>query len=174
MALWTQIQEENSQPTDHFMWTLSELLKVNNLEVPFTVKKPITTIVSSVPSDVLKNLFSQFELSITNDDVTQALKLHKIIHSKGFKINSQKESQLIELLIQKNKLDEAFKIAQEMFNNSRPISKNILNFLTMKLSEVGDLESLEYLNGKLSKVLRFCLKCFQKYLITYNKIINRI
>lgn len=35
-SLWLQMQEENIHPTDHFLYTLSELLKRNDKPVPFS------------------------------------------------------------------------------------------------------------------------------------------
>lgn len=152
MALWTQMQEEDTQPSDHFMWSLSELLKKNNLEVPFTVKKPKETSLSSVPSDVTNNLFTQLDLSLKNNNISKALKLRKSILSKGSNISPATESKIIELLVRETRYDEAFEIAKEMLENNRPVTKSIFNFLVGKLSETGNIASLEYLNEKVSKV----------------------
>lgn len=152
MALWTQMQEEDTQPSDHFMWSLSELLKKNNIEVPFTVKKPKETSISSVPSDITNNLFTQLDLCVKNSNINKALKLRKSLQSKGSNINPSTESQIIELLVRETRFNEAFEIAKEMLENNRPINKNIFNFLVGKLSETGNIASLEYLNGKVSKV----------------------
>lgn len=151
-ALWTQMQEEDIQPSDHFMWSLSELLKNNNLEVPFTVNKPKENILSSVPSDVKQNLASQLDTFIENNNISKALSLRKIIHSRGSSINPTTESKIIELLSRADKLDEAFEITKHMLNNSRPITKHIIHLLVGKLSEAGDIASLEYLDKKISKV----------------------
>lgn len=152
MALWTQMQEEDTQPSDHFMWSLSELLKKNNLEVPFTVKKPKETSLSSVPSDVTNNLSTQLDSCVKNNNINKALKLRKSILSKGSYISSSTESKIIELLVRETRFDEAFEITKEMLENNRPISKSIFNFLVGKLSETGNIASLEYLTGKVSKV----------------------
>ncbi|KAL4132666.1 hypothetical protein QTP88_009784 [Uroleucon formosanum] len=152
MTLWTQMQEEDCQPSDHFMWSLSELLKKNELEVPFTVKKPKGK--SSVaPSDVNKTLSSELELCINNNNITQALALRKTIRSKGISINTSCESKIIELLTREKRLKEAFEIAKDMLENSRPITKSILAFLVKNLSEAGHTASLEYLNGKVTQVM---------------------
>lgn len=152
MALWTQMQEEDTQPSDHFMWNLSELLKKNNLKVPFTVKKPKEKIVSSVPSDVKNSLLIQLKSSIQNNDIDQALVLHKNIYSRSSSIQSNIESELIELLVRESRLNEAFTIAKNMLENGKPISRNILSFLIGKLSDAGNVTSLEYLNNKIPKV----------------------
>jgi len=151
MALWTQMQEEDCQPSEHFMWSLSELLKKNELEVPFTVKKPKEK-VSVVPSDVNKTLSNELELCINNNNIKQALALRKTIRSKGININTSHESKIVELLTREKRLKEAFEIAKDMLENSRPITKNILAFLVKNLSEAGNTASLEYLNGKVTKV----------------------
>jgi len=151
MALWTQMQEEDCQPSEQFMWSLSELLKKNELEVPFTVKKPKEK-VSVVPSDINKTLSNELELCINNNNITQALALRKTIRSKGFSIYTSYESKIIELLTREKRLKEAFEIAQDMLENSRPITKSILTFLVKNLSEAGHTASLEYLNGKVTKV----------------------
>lgn len=153
MALWTQMQEEDTQPSDHFMWSLKELLTKNNLEVPFTVKKPNNNDLSSVPSDINNSLSSQLHLCLKNNNITKALALRSVMRSKGLKISPADESKIIELLTQQNKCDEAFEVAKKMFDDGRPITKNILNFLAGKLSETGNIASLEYLNEKISKVL---------------------
>lgn len=147
MALWTQMQEEDTQPSDQFLWSLKELLTKNNLEVPFTVEKPVEDIV-----DDEKKMLKELPLCIKNNNLTKALSLRQAIHSKGSSISSLVESQIIELLVKQDKLKEAFEIAKNMLENSRPISKNILSFLTVKLSEAGYVSSLEYLDGKLSTV----------------------
>lgn len=151
-ALWTQMQEEDIQPSDNFMWSLSELLKNNNLEVPFTVNKPKENKQSSIPSDVKQNLTSQLDTLIENNNISKALSLRKIIHSRGLSINPNTESKIIDLLLHEDKLDEAFEICKNMLNNNRPITKHILRFLVVKLSEAGDVASLKYLDGKMSKV----------------------
>lgn len=152
MALWTQMQEENTQPSDHFMWSLKELLVKNNLDVPFTVKKPSNQDFSPVPSNINNNLSTQLDLYLKNNNVTKAISLRNKMYSKGININSFSESIIIELLTKENKLNEAFEIAKNMLDNGKPITKKILHFLINKLSEVGDIASLEYLNEKISKV----------------------
>ncbi|XP_025193243.1 leucine-rich PPR motif-containing protein, mitochondrial [Melanaphis sacchari] len=152
MTLWTQMQEEDCQPSENFMWTLSELLKKNNLEVPFTVKKPKEKGLV-VPSDINKSLSTELELCIKNNNITQALVLRKTLYSKGHSINSSSESKIVELLTREKKLKEAFAIAKEMLENSRPITKSILAFLVKNLSEAGHIGSLEYLNAKVTKVM---------------------
>jgi len=151
MALWTQMQEEDCQPSENFMWSLSELLKKNELEVPFTIKKPKDKLLV-VPSDVNKSLSTDLELCIKNNNITQALALRKTIRSKGYSINSLSESKIVELLTREKRLKEAFEIAKDMLESSRPISKSILTFLVNNLSEAGHVASLEYLNEKVTKV----------------------
>lgn len=151
MALWTQMQEEDCQPSENFMWSLSELLKKNNLEVPFTIKKPIEKLLV-VPSDANKSLSTELELCIKNNNLTKALTLRKTIRSKGHSINTSCESHIIELLTREKRLNEAFEIARDMLDSSRPIKKSILGFLVKNLSEAGHIASLEYLNGKITKV----------------------
>jgi len=151
MALWTQMQEEDAQPSEYFMWSLSELLKKNNLEVPFRVVKPKDEL-PVVPSDINKNLSTQLNLCLNNNDLAKALTLRKTLHNKNIAINAIDESKIIELLLQENRLNEAFEIAKDMLENKRPITKHILNFLVKNLSESGDVASLEYLNKKITKV----------------------
>lgn len=151
MSLWTQMQEEDTQPSDNFMWSLNELLKKNNLEVPFTVQKPKENI-SSNPSDVKNNLSTQLVMCLKNYNIGKALTLRKMIQSKGSNITPSIDSQIIELLTREKRLKEAFEIAKDMLENGRPITRNVLNFLVKNLSENGDIASLEYLNGKVSKV----------------------
>lgn len=155
MALWIQMQEEDIQPTDHFMWALSELLKKNNLEVPFKVVKPKEDKQIANPKDVKdanQNLNSQINMLLKSDNIDKALALRKSILSKNSTINPLEESKIIEMLTRENRLEEAFEITKVMLNKSRPITKNVLNFLAGKLSEAGDFASLEYLDGKVSKV----------------------
>jgi pentatricopeptide repeat protein len=152
MALWTQMQEENTQPSDHFMWNLKELLENNNLEVPFTVQKPKEKMISSVPSDVKNSLHNQLKSSIENNDLDQALVLRKSIYSRSSSIQPIIESGLIELLTRENRLNEAFEIVKNMLENDKPITRNVLNFLVGKLSDAGNIACLEYLNGKIPKV----------------------
>lgn len=152
MALWTQMQEENTQPSDHFMWSLKELLVKNNLDVPFSVKKPSNRDFSPVPSNINNSLSTELDLCLKNNNVTKAVSLRNNMYSKGININSLSESIIIELLIKENKLNKAFEIAKDMLDNGKPITKKILYFLINKLSEVGDIASLEYLNEKISKV----------------------
>lgn len=152
MSLWIQMQEEDTRPSDHFMWSLSELLKKNNLEVPFTVKKPEENNISSVPSDTSNNLTTQLSTCLKNNNINKALELRKIILSKKSSIIPSTEAQIIELLIHEKRLDDAFNVAKNMLENNRPITKNILKFLVKSLSEDGNIASLEYLNSKMSKV----------------------
>jgi len=152
MALWTQMQEEDTQPSEHFMWSLSELLKKNNLEVPFTVKKPKDD-ASNVPSNVNNNLSTQLNLCLKNNNLTKALTLHKMLRSKNVFVNPTDESKIIELLTRENKHNEAVEIAKDMLKNGRPITKHILSFLIKNLSESGDVANLEYLNEKISKAM---------------------
>lgn len=167
MALWTQMQEEDTQPSDHFMWSLSELLKKNNLEVPFTVKKPTEKPVSvsstNIPSDMNNSLTSQLDSCIKNNNINKSLQLLQIIHSRGMKLNTSMESKVIELLTRENRLNEAFEIAKTMLETSRPVQKNILTFLLGKLSEAGNVAELEYLNGKLSSVCIYHAILFVSY-----------
>lgn len=169
MALWTQMQEEDTQPSDHFMWSLKELLVKNNLNVPFTVKKPSEPDLSPVPSNINNSLSIQLDLCLKNNNITKAVSLRNIMYSKGISINSFSESIIVELLTKENKLNEAFEITKDMLDNGRPITKKILYFLINKLSEIGDIASLEYLNEKISKVwfnffidVVYLIKLFEK------------
>lgn len=151
MALWTQMQEEDTQPSEHFMWSLSQLLIKNNLEVPFTVIQPKDD-ASNVPSNIKNNLSTQLNLCLKNNNLTKALELHKTLRSKNVSINPTDESKIIELLTRENRSSEATEIAKDMLNNGRPITKHILNFLIKSLSESGDVVNLEYFEKKISKV----------------------
>ncbi|VVC25742.1 Pentatricopeptide repeat,Tetratricopeptide-like helical domain [Cinara cedri] len=153
MALWIQMQEEDIQPTDNFMWELSELLKKNNLEVPFKVVQPKNINQRANPKNANQIINSQIDMLLKSDNINKALSLRKSILSKGSTINPFEESKIIEMLTRENRLEEAFEISKDMLNNSRPITQNIFNFLAGKLSESGDFASLEYLEGKVSKVV---------------------
>ncbi|XP_050542701.1 leucine-rich PPR motif-containing protein, mitochondrial-like isoform X8 [Daktulosphaira vitifoliae] len=152
VGLWTQIQEENIQPSNTFMWSLSELLKKNNREVPFVVEKP-TEESPNIPSNNNKSLNVAFETNLNNNNVLKAFEVRNQIYSKGYTVHPSKESILIELLTREDKLSEAMRVTKEMLLNNKPISKNVLRFLIKRLSEAGEVDSLIFLNDKLSKAL---------------------
>ncbi|XP_050423237.1 leucine-rich PPR motif-containing protein, mitochondrial-like [Adelges cooleyi] len=152
MSLWTQMQEEDIQPSDTFMWSLSELLKKNGCEVPFAVNKPKEKQQSS-DNIIQKDLFNLLDSYLDKNDITNAIKIRRKILSKNLPLHNSKESKIIELLTRENKLSEAIEIAKEMLVNDRQISKNVLRFLVSKLSEAGEVASLEFLKEKVPKNL---------------------
>ncbi|KAK9707701.1 Pentacotripeptide-repeat region of PRORP [Popillia japonica] len=164
MNLWTQMQEEDLAPTDNFLIKLGEFLSKHNLHVPFVIPEseevprpatfPKRTTVTT-PSNNKRDIIV-FRQTLKSGNVDAALDIRK--HSDNvFTIND--DSNLIEKLIQENRIQEATNLTRDLLQKNQTPMTRVFRFLLNKLANNGDVKTIEelgtYLNKDVKKLVSF-------------------
>ncbi|XP_018326773.1 leucine-rich PPR motif-containing protein, mitochondrial [Agrilus planipennis] len=160
-GLWMQMQEEDMAPTDQFLYKLGTFLKANNVPVPFTIpnnslaeettanERSTVKILKRVPPQKTEN--SNYWTAIKNGDLDRALLISK---QKLQSFSTNDVSMLIEALVQKDRLSEATQLTLNLLdNNSKPVLR-VFRFFLNKLSQKGDIETLQTISAKLNSDLK--------------------
>ncbi|KAI4463370.1 hypothetical protein MML48_4g00006397 [Holotrichia oblita] len=169
--LWMQMQEEDLAPTDNFLIKLGEFLKTHNLHVPFVIPEaeegkviikvshPETsqkrTTSATAPSNNKRDIIV-FRQTLKSGDVDAALDIRKQ-SDNVFTLND--DSNLIEKLIQENRIQEATNLTRDLLmKNQTPITR-VFRFLLNRLANNGDVKTIEelgtYLNKDVKKLVSF-------------------
>lgn len=127
LGLWMKIQEEEDvTPSDQFLNKLATFLKEKGLEVPFVV--PTSTEKLNQRSDV---------------DAKKVMKAKKTSSVTA-------ESNLVETMVQENRLDDATKQVEKMLaSNTHPLPRTFRFYLN-KIAAAGSYELIERLSPLLS------------------------
>lgn len=145
LGLWTQMQEEDMQPTDEFLLKLNEFLKKNGRDVPFVVPS-VNSSMEAPRSNI--GLFRQH----LKDGQTQtALNLKNSVTNQ---LNVNDYSALLENLVKEERHNEASKLCFEMLKkNIHPIPR-VFRFYLNKVANSGDVQTIESIGNKLSSDMK--------------------
>lgn len=159
LGLWTEMQDEDLQPSDQFLLKLNSFLKDNNREVPFVVpqieieEKKVTkqTPVKVSESNIPQNTASVFRHALKNNEIDQALQLKGSVVNQ---LNLNDYSLLLESLVKLDRQNEANKLVFEMLKkNIQPLPR-VFRFFLNKVANIGDVETIEYIGNKLSSDMK--------------------
>lgn len=143
LGLWTQMQEEDVQPTDEFLINLSNFLKSEGQPVPFVVPQTKT--------ETKNSSLQEFRDAIKNVDTTKAIELKNTITS-GLSVHDY--SALLENLVKEERQNEAAKLCFEMLRkNISPIPR-VFRFFLNKIANNGDVRTIESIGNKLSSDMK--------------------
>jgi len=140
LGVWTTMQEENVQPSDNTLAFLGTFLLRSGCQVPFVIPNEQTASRQNV---------SQLDTLLRNADVEEALSLKRSYDGEGRPISIAQYSALIELLLRKERVNDAVSIAKEMLAKDVYPHNNVLRILLHKLSDAGDIGTLTYLDDRL-------------------------
>nr|CAI5864450.1 unnamed protein product [Callosobruchus analis] len=147
-GLWMQMQEEDLPPTDQFLSALGAHLKEKGREVPFVMPEdyPQLSQTAQRAAPQPPSIQSRFKQCIKSGNVNEALEIKR--NSKE-KISVVDLSALMEILLQKSQIQEAFNIAMEILDRKNLPVNRVFRFLLNKLATNGDLEKLEKIGSKI-------------------------
>ncbi|CAH1960976.1 unnamed protein product [Acanthoscelides obtectus] len=149
-GLWMQMQEEDLLPSDQFLSTLAAHLNEKGREVPFVVSEESFQIIQTSQTSTQQHQQSSqsiFRQCIKNGNLEEALKMKRTSKEKFSVVDL---SALIETLVQKNQVQEAYNITMEILDRGNlPVNK-VFRFLLNKLATSGDIAMLEKIGSKLN------------------------
>lgn len=151
LNVWTSMQEENLQPSERTLRLLADVLQKNDIPCPFEVPSSpkFGTVESKDQIDEEKSLFNQLNLAIKRKDLDTALGISQSLESKGESVAMSQHCAVIDLLLNADRLKEAFNLAQSLLQNGQYPSPRILRFLLTKLASKGDYELIKMIEPKL-------------------------
>ncbi|CAH1159971.1 unnamed protein product [Phaedon cochleariae] len=144
LGLWMQMQEEDLAPTDSFLSTLGEFLQKRGLEVPFVIPEDATKTTESPTLQISPQAIFRQNLRAGRTD--EAL---KIKNSTKDPISTNDLSQLIEKLLQSDRLKEASQVCLDILNRGNFPVNRVFRFLLNKLASNGDVETLSLIGSKI-------------------------
>lgn len=174
LGLWTKLQEESIAPSDQFLIKLADFLKENNLNVPFIVPeqpkfstkvesietvvpksevshptKTTTKVTATKPGPINISLNLQaYKDAIKQNDVDAATAAKKNL-SAADKATYIDHSNFLEILIKNERLNEAKKLVDEIFQSGHFPINRVFRFFLNRISSAGDLTTLKELSTKL-------------------------
>ena len=153
LEIWTLMQEENLSPSPKLLRHLAHFLKLKNVKVPFEIDQ----------SDVLDDPVDERErytLSkqhifsyLKENQVDKALSIKADLESNGFKFNLADKCNIMEMLIRKERLDEATAMMHELILDGSFPSPRVYKLLLNELSRAGKFEVIENLRTKLPSAI---------------------
>ncbi|XP_046388703.1 leucine-rich PPR motif-containing protein, mitochondrial [Ischnura elegans] len=172
MGLWMQMQDEDVQPSDEFLKSLANLLRKNNMKVPFVEPKAESTLsvrgkaISPAKEPELQKpeagstpkspLLQRFRQAIRIGDADAALQCKAKIEAEGKKMPVTELSLLVEQLVKNDRIGEATAITEnylspEIRQGGRLISPRVLRFLLNRLANLGDVDSITNIGNLISR-----------------------
>ncbi|XP_034947651.1 leucine-rich PPR motif-containing protein, mitochondrial-like [Chelonus insularis] len=135
LALWTDMQEENVQPSAYFLSVLNSLLKQNNQSSPFVYDSSQSSITSSSQDTAFYDAVRQKNY----DDAEKLLNTSSWTKQQAI----SKYNNLIMALLDHGELNRAYTIAKTLIDKYGVIDKSVFNELGYRL-----IESRKYKNAK--------------------------
>lgn len=157
LGLWTEMQDEDCQPTDKFLIKLGTFLKQNGCQVPFVIPEKQSKRTENVKFTEEHNLpaaqnnLSYFRQAIKNNNIEQALNLKNSVSNQ---LNVNDYSALLENLVKQERQNDANRLCFEMLKkNLHPIPR-VFRFLLNKIANNGDVLTIEAIGNKLSSDMK--------------------
>ncbi|CAL8088007.1 unnamed protein product [Orchesella dallaii] len=161
LSVWTSMQEENIQPSVELLIYLADFLRKNDRPVPFVVpdeselpssaasatsstanQKPVAT---GLPKSV-----AEFRRCVDMNEIDKALQIKQRLESEGSSLTLTDISSLIEKLARAERLNEATRLCEQLFERGVYPQPRVLRFLVGRLANAGDVNSLETMENKLN------------------------
>ncbi|KAG8226771.1 hypothetical protein J437_LFUL006294 [Ladona fulva] len=192
LGLWTQMQDEDVQPTDEFLISLAGLLRKNNKEVPFVVPTPVASLsvsgnaitpqkeqvqqkADSSANVATTPLLQRFRQAIRIGDIDAALQCKARFEAEGKRMSVTEVSLLVEQLVKNDRIGEATAIVEtylspEVRQGDKLINPRVLRYLLNRLANLGDIDSFSNLGSFLSmeekRLLSFDNRLCSAYIIS--------
>lgn len=152
LGLWTQMQDEDVQPSEAFLAKLGSLLNKHGRPVPFAVPtmrvvEEEKRFISSTKLDLKK-----YRAAVNSKDVDEALTCLGSVKDED--LTKGDRSKLILLLSSNGRLGEATKMILDWFEKDIKVTIKTLSYLMNQLAIVGDVDSLNRLGNKLDKEVK--------------------
>ena len=121
---------------------LAHALHKNNFPIPFDVpsSSSLKIVESKTQIDKEKCTFDQLHLAIIRKDVDSVLAICQNLESKGLQVTLPKQSTINLLLINHDRLKEAFNLTYSLLQTGRYPSAKIFKILLTSLAWKGDYE----------------------------------
>ncbi|XP_014249256.1 leucine-rich PPR motif-containing protein, mitochondrial [Cimex lectularius] len=153
VGLWTQMQEEDVQPTNKFLNMLAKLMEKHNRTVPFHVPDYVEMEEENAGENA-KNAISEplraFRTAIYNKDVDEAMELlqSKLIITE---LSQNDKSRLLKLMIDSGRISLASRCVIEWLKQGVKPNTGTLSLVINNLAKVGDIESFNAIGQYISK-----------------------
>lgn len=167
LSVWTSMQEENVQPSVELLIYLADFLRKNNCSVPFVVPDA-SEMISTVPSSTtspsssseesrssgLPKSVTEYRRCIEMNEIDRALQIKQRMEAEGSSLNINDQSNLILRLARAERLNEAARLSEQIFDQGLHPAPRTLRFLVQRLSSAGDVNALERMGDKLNYDLK--------------------
>uniref|UniRef100_A0A1L8DH78 Putative bicoid mrna stability factor n=1 Tax=Nyssomyia neivai TaxID=330878 RepID=A0A1L8DH78_9DIPT len=170
LGLWTKMQEEDITPSDAFLTKLGKYLQSKKMEVPFAIPdvKAATDEAPPVPS--IKQPKKPIDAPAETSNVTTLKKALKqgdvdtVLSAKNAlnpreKLSITNQSQLLELLVKNEKLQEANDLLQQMLDEKTHPIPRIFRFYLNRIAADGNVQQIEklsqYLSPEMKKIVSY-------------------
>ncbi|KAK9507866.1 hypothetical protein O3M35_007637 [Rhynocoris fuscipes] len=161
MSLWTQMQDEDVQPSDHFLYTLGVLLKKHNKPVPFAIPETLPQIENEITKKEIStsklNILRAMRKAVYAKDLDEALELNNKLEFGD--LTTSDRSKLLNLLVNSGRLREGTQILINWMENGVNVYPRILSNLIKGLAKLGDVDSFDaigkYLDQDMRKLVSF-------------------
>ncbi|XP_057333797.1 leucine-rich PPR motif-containing protein, mitochondrial-like [Microplitis mediator] len=166
LSLWTEIQDDDIQPTSKFLEKLSKLLKSNNQPIPFAYddmvgtqrKRTIRLLSTSKPVHI-----GPFETALKAKNYDEA---ERLISQESFKrVAVGKYGRLIKTVLDDNQLDKATEMAGKLISNYAAIPITVFTELGQKLAEAKRLDDIVKLGNLMDDSMKDKVR-YEKILCT--------
>lgn len=152
LEVWTKLQEENVQPSNRTLRFLGRLLQEHgHTTLPFAM--PPEEEETGPVAERSTGSASSFRARIAQG-LDEALEEKRKLEEQGERLTVGDLSQLIDALIQKERLKEASRLTEEMLQCGTHPYRGVLNLLVRRLASIGDAETLAALGSLLPAQLR--------------------
>ncbi|XP_014665082.1 PREDICTED: leucine-rich PPR motif-containing protein, mitochondrial-like [Priapulus caudatus] len=149
LGVWTTMQEESVTPSDRTLRYLAAQLRESGQPVPFTVAdeqpppqprraaRPAAATVQAPPSKLLE--------LVKLRDLQGAVDHKKGLEAEGKTLDNKEYSNLIELMLEEEKLKDALALTTEMLQQGTHPYQRVLVFLLSRMHLAGDVDGLQQL-----------------------------
>ncbi|XP_063887839.1 leucine-rich PPR motif-containing protein, mitochondrial-like [Scylla paramamosain] len=162
LGVWTNMQEDNYQPSDNFLIELGQFLQASGRKVPFAIpqqeaapKSEATPKSEAIPQKEAtpqpaisvseSTPLEQFRQALKKNDWTAALDLKKQVEESGGHLTITACSDLVEGLIKAGKLNEATNTVLAMVSADTHPNPRVFKFLLLTLAGTGQVEPIQAL-----------------------------
>ncbi|XP_039283896.1 leucine-rich PPR motif-containing protein, mitochondrial [Nilaparvata lugens] len=144
LSLWTRMQEENVQPSDEFLHRLGTFLTEKGLSVPFVI--PTVDVKAIKESDEDLTLpRRKLKMAFASKNWNAIMTAYKELKQQNVKLSPAEIAGLIQCALEEGRpIQTIAELAGEILATNVEFPRFKLAYLTKKLAQTGDVESLEH------------------------------
>lgn len=157
IGLWTQMQDEDVQPSEQFLTKLGQLLQKHNKPVPFALPNEPKKVkeedeLLNKQSKPVSSQVKSFRRAVNARDVEEAQNIMNSLSDSEF--TNTDRSRLLNLLLANGRIGEASRILLNWLERGVKPQIRTLNFVINNLAKSGDMDTMAAFGKVLDKELR--------------------